>query len=57
VHRTAKDDGFVCVKAAEEMGFAYVAAGPLVRSSYKAGEFYLKNMLREREPQAVAAVA
>ncbi len=39
------------LQAAEEMGFAYVAAGPLVRSSYKAGEFYLKNMLREREPQ------
>ena len=37
------------------MGFAYVAAGPLVRSSYKAGEFFLKNMLRE-EP-ATAAVA
>ena len=39
------------------MGFAYVAAGPLVRSSYKAGEFYLKNMLREREPQRLAAEA
>ena len=31
---------------AEGLGFSYVAAGPLVRSSYKAGEFYLKNMLR-----------
>jgi lipoyl synthase len=39
------------------MGFAYVAAGPLVRSSYKAGEFYLKNMLREREVQPLAAQA
>ena len=39
------------------MGFAYVAAGPLVRSSYKAGEFYLKNMLREKEPQRLAAEA
>ena len=27
------------------MGFAYVASGPMVRSSYRAGEFYLKNML------------
>lgn len=43
-------------KAAEEMGFAYVAAGPLIRSSYKAGEFFLKNMLRG-EQQSEAAVA
>ena len=26
----------------DELGFAYVASGPLVRSSYKAGEFSLK---------------
>ena len=31
---------------AEGLGFAYVAAGPLVRSSYKAGEFFLTNMIR-----------
>jgi len=31
----------------EEMGFRYVASGPLVRSSYKAGEFYVEAMLRE----------
>jgi len=29
-------------------GFLYVAAGPLVRSSYKAAEFYLAGMLRQR---------
>ncbi len=29
-------------------GFLYVAAGPLVRSSYKAGEFFVENMLRRR---------
>jgi len=29
------------------MGFAYVASGPMVRSSYRAGEFYLTNMLRK----------
>jgi len=34
---------------AEGLGFKYVASGPLVRSSYKAGEFFLKNLLRERE--------
>lgn len=31
-----------------EMGFAYVASGPLVRSSYRAGEFYMKNILEKR---------
>ena len=29
---------------AESMGFKYVASGPLVRSSYKAGEFFLENI-------------
>ncbi|KAH7438508.1 hypothetical protein KP509_04G018100 [Ceratopteris richardii] len=30
-----------------DMGFRYVASGPLVRSSYKAGEFYIKSMIEE----------
>ncbi|GBC75547.1 Lipoyl synthase [archaeon HR06] len=34
-------------KIAEELGFLYVASGPLVRSSYKAGEFYIKNLLHK----------
>ncbi|CAI5959339.1 unnamed protein product [Closterium sp. NIES-65] len=34
-------------KVGEEMGFRYVAAGPMVRSSYRAGEFYIKAMLEE----------
>jgi len=29
-------------------GFRFVAAGPLVRSSYRAGELFVKNILRER---------
>ena len=29
----------------ERMGFLYVASGPLVRSSYKAGEFFIKKIL------------
>jgi lipoic acid synthetase len=29
-------------------GFLYVAAGPLVRSSYKAAEFYVAGMIRQR---------
>lgn len=32
--------------AREELGFLYAAAGPMVRSSYKAGEFYLEAHLR-----------
>jgi len=27
------------------MGFRYVASGPLVRSSYRAGEFYLRTAI------------
>jgi len=40
---------------AEKMGFKYVASGPLVRSSYKAGEFFLKNYLQEKQQQNLAA--
>ena len=32
----------------EKMGFRYVASGPLVRSSYKAGEFFFERMARVR---------
>ena len=32
----------------EAMGFAYVAAGPLVRSSYRAGEFFMEKVIRAR---------
>lgn len=32
-----------------ELGFLYTASGPLVRSSYKAGEFFLTNILKERK--------
>ncbi len=35
---------------AEEMGFLYVASGPLVRSSYKAAELFLAGLVeRERK--------
>ena len=33
-------------KYAEELQFKYVASGPLVRSSYRAGELFLKGMLQ-----------
>jgi lipoic acid synthetase len=32
----------------KEMGFRYVASGPLVRSSYRAGELFIKGMIAER---------
>ena len=31
---------------AEQLGFKYVASGPLVRSSYRAGEYFLSRMIR-----------
>jgi len=39
----------------EELGFQYVAAGPLVRSSYKAGEFFAERLVRERRTRAAAS--
>lgn len=33
-------------KWGEVFGFEYVASGPLVRSSYKAGEFYIRTLVR-----------
>ena len=33
----------------EEMGFAFVASGPLVRSSYRAGEFYIKAFVEKHQ--------
>lgn len=41
---------------AKGMGFVYVASGPLVRSSYRAGEFYLHAHL-EGQRQSVAGAA
>jgi lipoic acid synthetase len=32
---------------AERMGFVYVASGPLVRSSYRAGEFFLEKICNQ----------
>lgn len=36
-------------KVGLELGFRYVASGPLVRSSYRAGEFFIEAFLKERE--------
>jgi lipoic acid synthetase len=34
-------------QVADEMGFLYCASGPLVRSSYRAGEFFMKGMIEK----------
>jgi lipoyl synthase len=39
--------------AGEGMGFKYVASGPLVRSSYRAGEFYIRNQIEQRREALV----
>lgn len=41
-------------RAGEAMGFAYVASGPLVRSSYKAAEFFAERLVRERRASETA---
>jgi lipoic acid synthetase len=33
---------------AKELGFLYVASGPLVRSSYRAGELFMKGLIESR---------
>ena len=33
----------------EKKGFLYVASGPFVRSSYRAGEYYLKNIIKKEK--------
>jgi lipoic acid synthetase len=38
-------------KNIEQLGFAYVVAGPFIRSSYKAGELFIKNMVYRRQQQ------
>jgi lipoyl synthase len=36
---------------AEGMGFLYVASGPLVRSSYRAGEFFMKAKIEQKRKE------
>lgn len=31
-----------------QLGFLYTASGPLIRSSYKAGEYFLTNILKQK---------
>ncbi len=39
---------------AEALGFAYCASGPLVRSSYRAGEHYLRGLAKARQAATCA---
>ena len=41
---------------ARAMGFAFAASGPLVRSSYKAAEVFVKSVLRPGNPAAAEAL-
>lgn len=53
VHEYVTPEAFQAYEQlAGELGFLYCASGPMVRSSYRAGELYLKNMLRRREAEA-----
>jgi lipoic acid synthetase len=36
---------------AEELGFLYAASGPLVRSSYRAGEYFMAGMIAKRRQE------
>lgn len=36
---------------AKEMGFLYCASGPLVRSSYKAGEYFIKGVIEKQRAE------
>ncbi|KAL5992718.1 Lipoyl synthase, chloroplastic [Asimina triloba] len=38
----------------ESIGFRYVASGPLVRSSYRAGELFVQSMVREERERLAA---
>jgi lipoic acid synthetase len=37
---------------AESLGFLYVASGPFVRSSYRAGEFFIEALIRKKKMNA-----
>ncbi|KAI9833303.1 MAG: hypothetical protein M1819_003698 [Sarea resinae] len=40
-----------------DMGFLYCASGPLVRSSYKAGEAFIENVVKKRASKAQTTMA
>lgn len=44
-------------REARELGFTAVASGPLVRSSYKAGEYFAARLVRQRRSESGRSVA
>ena len=40
-----------------DLGFLYCASGPLVRSSYKAGEAFIENVLKKRASKSQTALS
>ncbi|XP_047094943.1 lipoyl synthase 2, chloroplastic-like, partial [Lolium rigidum] len=44
-------------KYGESLGFVYVASGPLVRSSYRAGEIFVQNFVRQKKAELVSAAS
>lgn len=38
-----------------DLGFLYCASGPLVRSSYKAGEAFIENVIKKRRGITILA--
>jgi lipoyl synthase len=58
VSRYAHPDEFAMwEREALAMGFVYCASGPMVRSSYRAGEYYLTKYLKQRDADKAAAAA
>lgn len=56
VHEYVTPDRFeLWRQRALDMGFLYCASGPLVRSSYKAGEAFIENVLKKRRGGAGSA--
>ena len=42
-------------KVGDKLGFLYTASGPLVRSSYKAGEFFIANIVKSRQKEELSS--
>ncbi|KAF7525179.1 hypothetical protein PCG10_005299 [Penicillium crustosum] len=56
VHEYVTPDRFeLWRQRALDMGFLYCASGPLVRSSYKAGEAFIENVLKKRRAGSTTA--
>jgi lipoic acid synthetase len=50
----AQFDAFA--REGRDIGFAFVASGPLVRSSYKAAEVFVRTVLRSGDPEGAAVL-